>query len=181
MTETAQINTKINTKMFRRILSWIELNPETFEMSDWFQNFTVDAVEEYDGETHEWFVPEDVPMTLTLDLDVFDSEDKLVSEPNVCGTTFCISGFALLFDGWTFKRDQMHPEKEGEEFKTWTVNGARILGLAEWDARRLFSESNNVALAVVRQLADGAQSIDWEVAYDDPCDCGCNDEECDNY
>lgn len=152
----------INTKMFRRILSFIELNPQTFDMSDWIRNFSVDDVEEWDGA--EYIVPEGVNMSMKLDLE-FDSQDRLVSEVNVCGTTFCISGFALLLDGWTFRRDQTYPEKDGEEFDDWTTTGAKILGLSQSDADILFGETNRVAHHVVRQLAAGAEEIDWDAAW----------------
>ena len=135
-----------NAALAQKILDMVTLRPETLDMGNW-----ADLGYSEDAE----------PLTaLTIPL------DTPVQEINVCDSTLCISGWALALTGWTIFRGR-NPEKEGEDFRSWEVNGMLALGIDFEDASRLFFSSEPLALAVLRQLAGGAKFVDWDAAEDE--------------
>jgi hypothetical protein len=152
-----------NAEMAKRILKIIEKKPEAFSMWMWIDGFDSENVEEWDADLGDYVVPDDAPMTFRLDLQ-FDADGNPLQEVNVCGSTLCVSGWAIALDGWTFSRDEELPSKNGKMLEDWTEEGQRILGLTYSDADILFGTSNYVAVRALQQIADGADHIDWDSA-----------------
>jgi hypothetical protein len=102
------------------------------------------------------------------------------TEDNLCGTTLCAAGAALLLNGevrferrddvgiapyWLplVKTPYMRAWQPVDDYTNWVNRGARLLGLNEWEANYLFLHTNNEsALEALRRGAKGERIIPEE-------------------
>lgn len=91
-------------------------------------------------------------------------ERVLNTEDNLCGTTFCLAGFAAVLNGWEIKaspRDRdlfRHPDARphfSPERPHWEGEGEKFLGISSELAEELFFSSNETALKALTMLAEG--------------------------
>lgn len=104
-------------------------------------------------------------------LDEVESVDQITA----CGTTACVSGYAVLFSNdpnFVFKKNNysgivlMYPADDTRDIdELYLERGAALLGLSEADARELFYHTNNAeAKEALKYLAAG-QPIDWDAVH----------------
>jgi hypothetical protein len=86
-------------------------------------------------------------------------------QPLACGTTLCVAGYAARLRGYTLSNEESGTvafKGDADALPIETV-ARRELGLTPKDAKHLFHpvRSPDVVRAVLQQLADGADTIDW--------------------
>lgn len=105
--------------------------------------------------------------------------DTQPTEDNMCGTTLCVAGAAMMLQGeimfdrkelpsgeksryWFpfVKTNRMQRWRDADEYSGWRKRGARILGLNEIEAEYLFFNCTNAqALEALRRGAKGERII----------------------
>ena len=152
----------INTVLAKQILDTFKAKPERHAQSTW-------------GEFIGWN---------ELDrLTALGPERKLTREEEDCNTTCCVAGYAALITGNAYftthnKRLMIAEGTPEAEFEDWKGLGARLLGLPENEAHRLFFDTtDDQAVAALEYLVKG-ELPDWnEVGWDGQSDGDDEDED----
>lgn len=139
-----------NAALAQKILDAIELDEAMFNMATWAAPLCDDEGDVLPG-FKEALKPDDNPVD--------------------CGTTLCVAGWAMHFTGWTLfpsAATVSRPVHSSGRFGDGhEIEGREALGITKYDAGILFYVSEDEAKDALKQLADGAEEIDWSVIRDE--------------
>jgi hypothetical protein len=118
-------DTKIDVPKLRKMLEFVTDNPDLHNQRVWISSS--DDVEDYE------------PTTLSNGIVVHTLPEETAWS---CGTAACLAGWTALHEGWRVRyNDPENVYRDGELGNVEYV-ARRALGLAEWQATKLFQPLN---------------------------------------